>query len=436
MDQEFGPFVENRAKASLQPHFGDAEDVKFGVDRFKGDKVAEMVDRIMPDRVSNNVDRVAGPIMSNFRSSTCSDDVIEIDPPPPLPHVDDPFKSTMDTAGVVIIEKSQDQWSGDAPPLNLFGKTKTNDDQTSDCSIVLEGPVKKLAASESEESSSEEDSSTSSSSNKTNSSESSTSSSSDSGESETDSDDNLLIKTVSKKSVRVKLPTIGGDSVKGKLKRTLSGAVAPNSKLRKGGSSTSIASTRSANSSRNVEHQQEDDQVKVITGGVIKKKSTSDALVAQFLKRWWYALPPWPPVDYDYNNVLRERKLKWVSLEEWEDAEDVDDKGYTKVYQISSFPGIFRDPAGNAIDIRPREGRPSYKNIKTMSRVELLRLISRAIQNQLVELKRSPYDETITRRNLNKELVSVNQDLAKVEQKEETQKGSLTKQQAKKQIDY
>jgi hypothetical protein len=32
-------------------------------------------------------------------------------------------------------------------------------------------------------------------------------------------------------------------------------------------------------------------------GGKVLK--TKDSLVNQFLKRWWYALPKWPPEDYD-----------------------------------------------------------------------------------------------------------------------------------------
>lgn len=55
--------------------------------------------------------------------------------------------------------------------------------------------------------------------------------------------------------------------------------------------------------------------------------------------RWWYAWPQWPPEDFDYSKELEKRKLKWVSLEEYEDLDDVDKNGYTKVYQISAFPG-------------------------------------------------------------------------------------------------
>eukprot|EP00922_Rhytidocystis_sp_ex-Travisia-forbesii_P049768 GHVS01074060.1.p1 GENE.GHVS01074060.1~~GHVS01074060.1.p1 ORF type:complete len:417 (-),score=76.37 GHVS01074060.1:1571-2821(-) len=166
------------------------------------------------------------------------------------------------------------------------------------------------------------------------------------------------------------------------------------------------------------EEEEEEDQSAGVSMGVIKNRTPKQQLVAQFLKRWWFALPPWPPTDYDFNKVLEQRKLKWISLGEWEDAEDVDEKGYTKVYQISSFPGVFRDPNGEALDLRPKDSCPSYSNFIVKSELELLQLISKAINQQLVELQKSPYDETANRKNLMQELSKVDRDLDKLERRE------------------
>lgn len=57
------------------------------------------------------------------------------------------------------------------------------------------------------------------------------------------------------------------------------------------------------------------------------------------LSRWWYVLPPWPPTDFDFDAALRERKLEVVSLEEWEQLDDINEHGITKVYPISYYPG-------------------------------------------------------------------------------------------------
>ena len=35
-------------------------------------------------------------------------------------------------------------------------------------------------------------------------------------------------------------------------------------------------------------------------------------LVDEFAKRWWYALPQWPPEDYDYQSELSKRGFELV----------------------------------------------------------------------------------------------------------------------------
>eukprot|EP00922_Rhytidocystis_sp_ex-Travisia-forbesii_P006998 GHVS01010230.1.p1 GENE.GHVS01010230.1~~GHVS01010230.1.p1 ORF type:complete len:431 (-),score=96.47 GHVS01010230.1:200-1492(-) len=191
---------------------------------------------------------------------------------------------------------------------------------------------------------------------------------------------------------------------------------------RSNSSASNLASAKCSGSPRRRKAKQEEDDEEeestAVSMGVLKNRNPKQNLVAQFLKRWWFALPPWPPVDYDFRKVLGERKLKWISLEEWEDAEDVDEEGYTKVYEISSFPGVFRDPSGQALDLRPKESCPSYVNFMSKSETELLRLISKAINNQLVELQKSPYDETLNRKNLIQELSKVDRDLAKLERRD------------------
>jgi hypothetical protein len=87
-----------------------------------------------------------------------------------------------------------------------------------------------------------------------------------------------------------------------------------------------------------------------------KERSAKEELVAELLCRWWYALPDWPPKDYDYQQKLRGMHLRFthfslfnlprrsrsVPTSEFEDAPDVLD-GRRKCYQLSQFPGVFRD---------------------------------------------------------------------------------------------
>ncbi|OEH73574.1 hypothetical protein cyc_06705 [Cyclospora cayetanensis] len=169
----------------------------------------------------------------------------------------------------------------------------------------------------------------------------------------------------------------------------------------------------------------EDGQENEISMGAFdpKKRNSKDRLVAQFLRRWWYAWPQWPPEDFDYSKELEKRKLKWVSLEEYEDLDDVDKGGYTKVYQISAFPGVFRDPNGNAIDLRPQEGRPCYRNVKQLSELELLQLIAKAIKGQMAALQSSAFEETSIERALQSELEEVESELKQMQRRMDAAKG-------------
>jgi len=40
-------------------------------------------------------------------------------------------------------------------------------------------------------------------------------------------------------------------------------------------------------------------------------------LIYDVLKRWWFVLPDWPPVDYDYTTALEENKLRVVAKISW-----------------------------------------------------------------------------------------------------------------------
>eukprot|EP01069_Polyplicarium_translucidae_P012981 Polyplicarium_translucidae@DN695_c0_g1_i2.p1 len=125
-----------------------------------------------------------------------------------------------------------------------------------------------------------------------------------------------------------------------------------------------------------------------------RRGSPKEELVSRVLRRWWYALPPWPPSDHDYSKVLEERKLRLVPLEDWEEAEDVSAEGLKKVYQISNFAGVFRDPSGEAIDLRPLENKPCFAIFTQKSEEELHELLVRALTNQREKLRDSPYANT------------------------------------------
>lgn len=51
------------------------------------------------------------------------------------------------------------------------------------------------------------------------------------------------------------------------------------------------------------------------------------------LKRWWYALPDWPPANYDYGPSLEEYKLRVVPKDKFRYAPETDDKGDQSINQ-------------------------------------------------------------------------------------------------------
>ena len=52
-------------------------------------------------------------------------------------------------------------------------------------------------------------------------------------------------------------------------------------------------------------------------------------LVYQLLKRWWYALPKWPPENYDPTPKLNEHKLRVVQLSEYKKEPNIDENNFT-----------------------------------------------------------------------------------------------------------
>ncbi|GFE55515.1 hypothetical protein BaOVIS_029190 [Babesia ovis] len=129
-------------------------------------------------------------------------------------------------------------------------------------------------------------------------------------------------------------------------------------------------------------------------GQYSKVRTDMDVLVAKLLSRWWYVLPEWPPANYNYREQLEKKMLKCYPVTEFEDHENVDSNGYKKCYQLSAFPGVFRDFKGVAHDLRPIEGKPCYNNMIQKSREELIQLIKTAINKQISLLSNSPYDES------------------------------------------
>ena len=125
---------------------------------------------------------------------------------------------------------------------------------------------------------------------------------------------------------------------------------------------------------------------RVIKTSSKKIKNNQSNLVNELLCRWWYALPQWPPEDYDISDKLREKKLRLINIKGWKKEPKNDEKGYEKCIQLPGFKYVVSDSNGKIYDFRPQKGKPSYSNFIKMPKKQLCRLLLEALKKQLEEL--------------------------------------------------
>ena len=107
-------------------------------------------------------------------------------------------------------------------------------------------------------------------------------------------------------------------------------------------------------------------------------------LVDEFAPRWHYALPPYPPVNFDYSPALKSKNLTKVSQADFQKFKNQENKKNLKyVYEIENFEGVFRDHDGKNYDLRPSEGRPSLKSFHNYEKKKLQEMLLKAYKDQM-----------------------------------------------------
>ena len=95
--------------------------------------------------------------------------------------------------------------------------------------------------------------------------------------------------------------------------------------------------------------------------------------------RWWYALPAWPPADFNYAAALASHSLRAVDVDTFRSAPEFDLlTGFKKVHAVECYVGIYRDLEGNMYDLRPKESAPSLRNLQRMPLTHLHQLLQKA----------------------------------------------------------
>ena len=135
---------------------------------------------------------------------------------------------------------------------------------------------------------------------------------------------------------------------------------------------------------------------------ILKRKKY---FVHQLLQRWWYALPPWPPDDYDPGEKLKENKLRLVNEKNWKKEVEVNSDNFKKCVELPGYKYVYVTKEGKVYDFRPQEGKPSFNNLMKLSDIELHQYIVKALQNQLNDLqKKNFFSEKELKMNIKKQL--------------------------------
>ena len=144
----------------------------------------------------------------------------------------------------------------------------------------------------------------------------------------------------------------------------------------------------------------------------MKPKSS---LVYKILKRWWYALPKWPPENYDPSETLKENKLRVVQLADWKKEPNIDENNFNKCFELSGFKCVYLDANGMTHDLRPQENKPSYNSLMKKPDTELYQLLVTALQKQLEELNAIDSKQNTTlKKDLQNELKLAENSLHKI----------------------
>lgn len=134
---------------------------------------------------------------------------------------------------------------------------------------------------------------------------------------------------------------------------------------------------------KKLEEEVADEKCRVANGWKTREKKTAKAnLISQILSRWWYVFPQWPRRDFDFETSLNKKKLTHVELKDWLTTPDMDDRGFSKVYQCGQFPGVFRDSDHNTYDMRSLYECPSFQTLTRKSMPQLVSYVIRAYENQ------------------------------------------------------
>eukprot|EP01017_Pseudomicrothorax_dubius_P003342 TRINITY_DN10458_c0_g1_i1.p1 TRINITY_DN10458_c0_g1~~TRINITY_DN10458_c0_g1_i1.p1 ORF type:complete len:320 (-),score=50.92 TRINITY_DN10458_c0_g1_i1:84-1043(-) len=138
---------------------------------------------------------------------------------------------------------------------------------------------------------------------------------------------------------------------------------------------------------------------------------TKKALVLDVLIRWWYCMPDWPPVDYDYGPSLKQRRLRKLDAVAFKHEPIYDHEGYEKVIELSAYRGLFKNVKGEIFDLRPQDSCPSINNLMKKDMRALYAYLATGLRKQMEDLKQYEPKNLVLLRDLQTQYASASRQL-------------------------
>lgn len=114
----------------------------------------------------------------------------------------------------------------------------------------------------------------------------------------------------------------------------------------------------------------------------------------------------WPPKEFDYTPLLTEKGFRKVDIKSWK-LETEEKNGLHKVFEVPSYPGLFKNSKGELYDLRPKDSCPCYDTLRKKSALDLLEMLIKAYTNQISALEKSEFCDPTLLSQLKKELFKV-----------------------------
>ena len=114
--------------------------------------------------------------------------------------------------------------------------------------------------------------------------------------------------------------------------------------------------------------------------------TTKNELIKEIQKRWWYGMPMWPSASQNYSELLAGNNMREVPFDTFINEPEILN-GQQKVQRVEAFPGVYLNSKGKVVDLRDKDTKPSFVNLKKKDVAELAKILKSCLKNQIYALR-------------------------------------------------